>query len=76
MYGLTVMASAIGGSPSTGESQASAYADAVEPMSPRLASAITSRPASRAWAEIRSSADSPYPPTASKNATCGLTATA
>ena len=44
-YGLTVRASARGSSPSM---YASAYARAVEPMSPRLPSAITSSPARRA----------------------------
>ena len=44
-HGLTVSASARGGDPSR---YASAYARAVEPMSPRLPSAITSSPARRA----------------------------
>ena len=44
-------------------------------MSPRLPSAITSRPISRAWAHTDSSAAAPSAPSASKNATCGLTAT-
>ena len=45
-------------------------------MSPRLASAITIRSCSEAKAQIRCSADSPWPPSASKKATCGFTATA
>ena len=49
-YGLTVTASASGGPPSRGSRNALAYARAVEPMSPRLASAITSNPAWRAYA--------------------------
>jgi len=44
-HGFTVSASASGGSPSR---YAVAYARAVEPMSPRFPSAITSRPAPRA----------------------------
>jgi hypothetical protein len=52
-----------------------AYARAVEPMSPRLASAITSSPTSRAWAQTASSAAAPSMPSASKNANCGFTAT-
>ena len=47
-YGLTVRASASGAAPNAGSRNAVAYARAVEPMSPRFASAITSRPASRA----------------------------
>ena len=55
---------------------AAEYARAVEPMSPRLPSAITSRPARRAYAQICSNAAIPADPSASKNASCGLTATA
>src|SRR5579872_3571432 len=44
-------------------------------MSPRFASAITSRPASRAYAHVSSNARMPAEPCASKNASCGLTAT-
>ncbi len=76
-YGLIVSASPIGCSPAPrGSSHASAYACAVEPMSPRFASATTSRPCSRAAIATASSAASPYPPRASKKATCGLTAAA
>ncbi len=42
-------------------------------MSPRLASAITSRPASRAAASTRSRAARPAEPNRSKKATCGFT---
>src|SRR5215218_5229075 len=45
-------------------------------MSPRFPSAITSSPASRASAHARSKARKPAAPSASKNASCGLTATA
>ena len=45
-------------------------------MSPRLPSAITSSPRSRANALTRSAAASPWCPACSKNASCGLTATA
>src|SRR4051794_13450126 len=45
-------------------------------MSPRLPSAITSMPARRAWAQTFSKAAKPTVPSASKNASCGLTATA
>ncbi len=44
-------------------------------MSQRLPSAITSRPASRAYAHTVSKARHPSLPSASKNAACGLTAT-
>src|SRR5947208_2746087 len=72
-YGFTVTASATGFSPSR---YAAAYARAVEPMSPRFASAITSRPAARAYSDACSKARMPAAPRASKNASCGLTATA
>src|SRR4051794_2140925 len=55
---------------------ASAYARAVEPMSPRLPSAITSSPARRAYWQTCSNAAIPAGPSASKNASCGFTATA
>ena len=58
-----------------GSRKAAAYARAVEPMSPRFASAITSSPASRAYRETASSARQPSLPSASKNAACGFTAT-
>src|SRR4051794_41148008 len=45
-------------------------------MSPRLPSAMTSSPARRAWAQTFSNAANPTVPSASKNASCGLTATA
>src|ERR1700722_12906464 len=45
----------------------------VDPMSPRLASAMTRRPASRAAASTDSRAPTPAEPRRSKNATCGLT---
>src|SRR6266508_3880813 len=44
-------------------------------MSPRFASAITSRPASRAYLHVSSNACIPAEPSASKKASCGLTAT-
>src|SRR5918996_266017 len=44
-------------------------------MSPRLASAITSSPAARAYAQTCSKARKPSAPSASKKASCGLTAT-
>ena len=72
---MTVIASATGGPPSRGSTYAAAYARAVEPMSPRFASAITSSPASRAYAHASSNARIPCEPKASKNASCGLTAT-
>src|SRR5437764_3288303 len=72
-YGFTVTASATGFSPSR---YAAAYARAVEPMSPRFASAITSRPAARAYSDACSKARMPSAPSASKNASCGFTATA
>ena len=53
-----------------------AYARAVEPMSPRFTSAITSSPAARAYAQTCSKARTPAHPCASKNADCGFTATA
>ena len=49
---------------------------AVEPMSPRLPSTITSSSAVRAYAQTSSNARMPSAPSASKNASCGLTATA
>src|SRR6266542_2124599 len=45
-------------------------------MSPRLPSAITSRPALRAYTHVSAKAAMPSAPSASKNASCGLTATA
>ena len=45
-------------------------------MSPRFTSAITSSPASRAYAQTFSNARTPSQPRASKNADCGFTATA
>src|SRR5712691_11241021 len=63
------------GSTDSRSTYAAAYARAVEPMSPRFASAITSRPASRAYAHVSSNARIPCEPSASKNASCGLTAT-
>src|SRR5439155_7551632 len=44
-------------------------------MSPRFASAITCNPAAREYAQTSSRARTPSAPSASKNATCGLTAT-
>ena len=44
-------------------------------MSPRLPSASTSRPRSRAWATVAASAAQPSAPRRSKQASCGLTAT-
>ncbi len=44
-------------------------------MSPRLPSAITSSPAARAWATTAPSTARPGSPSASKRASCGLTAT-
>src|SRR3954471_23199693 len=44
-------------------------------MSPRLASAITSNPACRAQLHVSSNARMPCEPSASKKASCGLTAT-
>src|SRR5689334_4128435 len=55
---------------------ASAYAAAVEPMSPRFTSAITRSPAARAYPQIAWNAATPSGPWASKNADWGLTATA
>ena len=75
-YGLTVSASPTAAAPSRRCSHASAYASAVEAMSPRLPSTTTSRPASRACAHTRSRAEMPTPPSASKKATWGFTATA
>src|SRR6266545_1845410 len=74
-YGLTVTASASGSRPFVRSRNAVAYARAVEPMSPRFASAITWRPAARAYAHTSSSARTPSAPNASKNATCGFTPT-
>ena len=56
-YGSTVSASTAGGEPSTRPSRnASAYPRAVEPMSPRFPSAITTRPAVRAYPHTSSKA--------------------
>src|SRR5437763_8285249 len=44
-------------------------------MSPRFASASTSRPAARAWRATSASAAQPAAPSRSKQASCGLTAT-
>src|SRR6266566_3499493 len=74
-YGFTVTASASGGLPFDDSRYAAAYARAVEPMSPRFASAITCNPAAREYAQTSSRARTPSAPSASKNATCGLTAT-
>ena len=52
-----------------------AYAAAVTGTSPRLPSASTSRPWSRAIATTCSSASQPGAPSRSKQASCGLTAT-
>ena len=48
---------------------------ALPAMSPRLASAITSRPCARACAIVASSASQPGNPSRSKHASCGLAAT-
>ena len=69
-YGLTVTASA----PSRSKS-ATAWRAAVDPMSPRLASATTGRSSGIA-ARRRSRAASPSAPNASKKARFGLTAAA
>ena len=69
-YGLTVTASA----PRT-SNRAVAWRAAVEPMSPRFASATTGRSAGR-LARIRSRAAIPADPKASKNARFGLIAAA
>ena len=55
---------------------AAAYALAVEPMSPRLPSATTISPAVRAYAQTFSKDCIPSAPSASKNASWGLTPTA
>src|SRR5437868_10113572 len=75
-YGLTVTASASAGSSPRGSTNAAAYARAVDPMSPRFASAITSSSAFRPYSQTSSSARMPSAPSASKNADCGFTATA
>src|SRR5271168_1083414 len=54
---------------------ASAYAAEVEPMSPRFASAMVMSPRPRANRSTSASARMPSMPRASKNASCGLTAT-
>ena len=69
---MTVSASASGGSPSR---KAAAYARAVEPISPRFASAITCSPATRQYELTSPRRRMPSAPSASKNATCGFTAT-
>ena len=65
-------ASASGGSPGGAPGTRSAYARAVEPMSPRFPSTDTSSPASRAYRHTSSSAAMPSAPSASKNASLGL----
>ena len=55
MYGLTVIASASGADAVVGSRNAEAYARAVEPMSPRFASAIseqTLRDENAKWKKI------------------------
>ena len=70
---MTVIASATGGEPSR---YAEAYALAVDPMSPRLPSATTISPAVRAYWQTLSKDCIPSAPSASKNASWGLTPTA
>src|SRR5665647_1034354 len=70
-YGVAVAASATRGL--RGSSHVEAYASMVLPISPRLASAMTRSPASRASLISVSSAAMPADPNRSKNATCGFT---